>query len=294
MAGFKKGQGATEYLVLAAVAVLIAMVAMTLLGGSFSGISDAKANQNQLYWRSVGPISITESSAGNGILTMNVKNVGNSPLSITRLVSGGGNFVDSSETRQIQPGDGIKITTTYSALAPTSDCLSTASSTGAYGMVSFDRFGFGYDFSISGNTISGTQVGPFLTVPCISPAISTCPECKKEEKCCNPDGISPYCYDESAGEVCDNCLGACNYAEQICCLGMKTPSCRNNGEVCGEGLACFGKTCGSFQSYFCCADSGECLPFGSSCENALGPCQNECAADEQCVIGEYDYVCIKS
>ena len=47
-----KGQGATEYLVLLAVVLIVAMVAIALLG-FFPGLSyDAKKSESDSYWRS--------------------------------------------------------------------------------------------------------------------------------------------------------------------------------------------------------------------------------------------------
>ncbi|MCX8163693.1 MAG: hypothetical protein N3D10_04050 [Candidatus Micrarchaeota archaeon] len=48
---FKKGQGATEYLVLLAVVLIVAMVAIALLGFFPGMASDAKITQSDTYWR---------------------------------------------------------------------------------------------------------------------------------------------------------------------------------------------------------------------------------------------------
>lgn len=69
-----KGQGATEYLVLLAVVLIIALVSIALLG-FFPGLAtDAQITQSAAYWRSeVRPYAIIDSSAqsSNG----NVNNV---------------------------------------------------------------------------------------------------------------------------------------------------------------------------------------------------------------------------
>jgi hypothetical protein len=75
MIGFKKGQGATEYLVLLAVVLIVAMVAIALLG-FFPGLaSGAKEAQTDTYWRGQArPFSIQEhaqaSTSQNLILTI--------------------------------------------------------------------------------------------------------------------------------------------------------------------------------------------------------------------------------
>ena len=61
MAFQMKGQGATEYLVLLAVVLIIALVSISLLG-FFPGLaSDAKITQSSTYWRGeAAPISIQD------------------------------------------------------------------------------------------------------------------------------------------------------------------------------------------------------------------------------------------
>jgi hypothetical protein len=59
------GQGATEYLVLLAVVLIIALVAIALLG-FFPGLSnDAKYTQNRAYWESQSPIAIVDGVAAD-------------------------------------------------------------------------------------------------------------------------------------------------------------------------------------------------------------------------------------
>jgi len=60
---FKKGQGATEYLVLLAVVLVIALVALALLGDVFGRSGDVKITSSQAYWSSVAPLSIIGASA---------------------------------------------------------------------------------------------------------------------------------------------------------------------------------------------------------------------------------------
>ncbi len=58
-----RAQGATEYLVLLAVVLIIALVGIALLGFFPGTASDAQIAESQIYWRSASPISITESAA---------------------------------------------------------------------------------------------------------------------------------------------------------------------------------------------------------------------------------------
>jgi hypothetical protein len=89
------GQGATEYLVLLAVVLIVALVSVALLGFFPGMASDAQATQSQMYWRSTSPISIEEWNAryvmvwdGATIPTWIVKNNGAYPIRITKLLGG--------------------------------------------------------------------------------------------------------------------------------------------------------------------------------------------------------------
>ena len=65
-----KAQGATEYLVLLAVVLIVALVSVALLGFFPGMASDAQITQSQMYWKSATPVAIVENAArttiGNG------------------------------------------------------------------------------------------------------------------------------------------------------------------------------------------------------------------------------------
>ena len=92
-----KGQGATEYLVLLAVVLIVALVSVALLG-FFPGMAmDSKLTQSKTYWSSASPISIVEAGArfvydagaGNFTFTyFRIRNNGNYPISITKILAG--------------------------------------------------------------------------------------------------------------------------------------------------------------------------------------------------------------
>ena len=93
MARFKKnGQGATEYLVLLAVVLIVALVSVALLGFFPGMASDAQMTQSRTYWTSAQPISIIESGAGayssnaNTYLYLRMRNSGAYPIRITGVV----------------------------------------------------------------------------------------------------------------------------------------------------------------------------------------------------------------
>ena len=55
-----RAQGATEYLVLLAVVLVIALVSVALLGFFPGMASDAQETQGKIYWQGASPIAITE------------------------------------------------------------------------------------------------------------------------------------------------------------------------------------------------------------------------------------------
>jgi len=56
------GQGATEYLVLLAVVLIVALVSVALLGFFPGMASDAQVTQSQTYWQSAQPIAVVETA----------------------------------------------------------------------------------------------------------------------------------------------------------------------------------------------------------------------------------------
>ena len=89
-------QGATEYLVLLAVVLIVALVSVALLGFFPGMASDARITQSQAYWKSASPISIVESggktSSSDGIVRpyLRLRNTGVYPIRITGVVGADG------------------------------------------------------------------------------------------------------------------------------------------------------------------------------------------------------------
>ncbi|MFA6327971.1 MAG: class III signal peptide-containing protein [Candidatus Micrarchaeia archaeon] len=99
MAFLNRGQGATEYLVLLAVVLIIALVAIMLLGYFPGMATDAKITQSNTYWRGEArPFAITEAninSSGHGsFLLQNME--ANGPFIVTLLQVG--SYNNSSNT----------------------------------------------------------------------------------------------------------------------------------------------------------------------------------------------------
>ena len=87
---FRKGQGATEYLVLLAVVLIIALVSIALLG-FFPGLSgDARITQSDSYWRGTArPFAITDHVQTGTSLTLVLLNTESQSETITNMTVGG-------------------------------------------------------------------------------------------------------------------------------------------------------------------------------------------------------------
>jgi hypothetical protein len=91
------GQGATEYLVLLAVVLIVALVSVALLGFFPGMASDSQRQQSEIYWRSASPIAITEwaakaySTNGYTYPYFRVRNTGAYPIRIIGVVGSDGN-----------------------------------------------------------------------------------------------------------------------------------------------------------------------------------------------------------
>ena len=83
--GIFRGQGATEYLVLLAVVLIVALVSVALLGFFPGMASDARISQSQSYWRGQArPFAILENSLTATTGTLVLQNVeANGPYTIT-------------------------------------------------------------------------------------------------------------------------------------------------------------------------------------------------------------------
>ncbi|MCX6770121.1 MAG: hypothetical protein NT051_05625 [Candidatus Micrarchaeota archaeon] len=108
MAVHIRGQGATEYLVLLAVVLIIALVSIALLG-FFPGMSsDAKITQSSSYWQSASPLAILShsiSANGNGTIVIRNNDASGTltmtAISIGSTTTSGSYSFGSGETRNI-------------------------------------------------------------------------------------------------------------------------------------------------------------------------------------------------
>ena len=203
------GQGATEYLVLLAVVLIVALVSVALLGFFPGMASDAQAAQSQAYWQSAQPIAMTEWAAkvyspnGGTYPYFRVRNGGAYPIRITGIVGGDGAQATTfySDLRCGIPSDGYHNISDYYYLAPGEEkyfaevsayglaCnrnikAATSASEGRYvggatsvcanstalpGTLAFNSFGFEYVEYIDSQQITKRQIGKQVVIKCLPP-----------------------------------------------------------------------------------------------------------------------------
>jgi hypothetical protein len=204
-----KAQGATEYLVLLAVVLIIALVSVALLGFFPGMASDAQMTQSQAYWKSATPIAIVESGAAFDTSTGYIRpyirmvNAGAYPIRLTAVIGadgakntmfyGGagicgfnGTYYNISDYFYLGPGE-----ETYFARktafgtpcdrivyprtgASTNEWLGGASSvcqnsSASPGMLDYRSLGFEYIEYIEGQMITKKQIGKDFIVKCREP-----------------------------------------------------------------------------------------------------------------------------
>jgi len=202
-----KGQGATEYLVLLAVVLIVALVSVALLGFFPGMASDAQVTQSQAYWKSAQPISIAEGGAlyrslnGLTYLYLRVKNAGAYPVRITGVVGSDGgkatqfegtncgatNPSSMSDYLYLGPGEEKYLATSsmfgtacdwriYAITgASTSAQIGGASSicqnsSASPGTVDYKSLGFEYiEYLDNGQQITKRQIGKDFIVKCLPP-----------------------------------------------------------------------------------------------------------------------------
>ena len=199
-----RAQGATEYLVLLAVVLVIALVAIALLG-FFPGMSsDAKETESKTYWLSATPIAVVEIGAKVApalptatVPYIRLRNTGTYPIRITKLLAASasinqsynGTFADISGYAYLAPGEETFLgSTSYFALPRnreiavfvigSSACTNNARLCGATsicnppgepskGTLVLKDFGFEYIAYIEGVQITKRQISKDLVVKCI-------------------------------------------------------------------------------------------------------------------------------
>jgi hypothetical protein len=201
----RAGQGATEYLVLLAVVLIVALVSVALLGFFPGMTSDAQITQSQMYWRGAGPVAITESAAvyynGNVYPYLRIKNNGAYPIRIASIVGADGlratifrspgsscgapDGSNLSDYYYMAPGEekyfdanmfGMPCvwfvyavttgSTSYNVGGASSLCQNSSSSPG---YLDYKTIGFEYIEYIEGQQITKRQIGKDLIIKCREP-----------------------------------------------------------------------------------------------------------------------------
>jgi hypothetical protein len=188
------GQGATEYLVLLAVVLIVALVSVALLGFFPSMASDAQMTQSKMYWSGASPIAIKEwdvkyYSSSLSTPYLRVVNTGAYPIRITKLLGAGGQWINGTcatgtfyDLYYLAPGEEKYFA--YAGKYPglpdrdvdfwlsgsSSGCSFKASSSictaAGVGTLVVNDFGFEYIEYIEGQPITKRQVGKPLIIKC--------------------------------------------------------------------------------------------------------------------------------
>jgi len=193
-----KAQGATEYLVLLAVVLIVALVSVALLGFFPSMASDAQITQSQAYWQGASPIAITEFDATTdsnyGLPYLRVRNSGAYPIRITKIL-GNGNWINGTNVNSVSdlisdyfymaPGEekyfgwtgawnlpANRVVYFYQGSGTSSACFLYGASSicstnsAAPGTLAMKDFGFEYRAYINGRHSTKRQIGKPLIIKC--------------------------------------------------------------------------------------------------------------------------------
>jgi len=189
-----KGQGATEYLVLLAVVLIVALVSVALLGFFPSMASDAQIAQSQAYWRSATPLAVidagtryyTDSGGNLSCINIVIRNTGAYPIRLSKIWGGGANISKyrdrpaGSVARdisglQLAPGEEmcfsgtcgsctghefwVGTSTSYSSTSIVLAGASTICNPDSTGQLLIKDFGFEYTQTVEGQVVTKRQMG---------------------------------------------------------------------------------------------------------------------------------------
>ena len=99
---FPRGQGATEYLVILSVVLVVALVVLSLIGGFFPQAGGLSNTQSRSYWLSAQPFGIGDAAqTGQSNISLVVQNNLAQELvlsSVNLSFRGGASFINNSQT----------------------------------------------------------------------------------------------------------------------------------------------------------------------------------------------------
>jgi uncharacterized protein (UPF0333 family) len=114
---YSKGQVSTEYLVILAVVLVVALVVVYLVGGFSSLGSSSLATQSMSYWGGATPLAITAIKvASPNTVSLQVTNDGLQSLTVTQI-NVNGTLTGLSGTLTFNPGQSNVITGTLATTA---------------------------------------------------------------------------------------------------------------------------------------------------------------------------------
>jgi hypothetical protein len=143
-----KGQGSTEYLVILAVVLVVALIVIGLLG-QFTGFGTAGLEQqSRVYWQGASPFSITNAKVADGAVSLEMQNKLSQKLILTDVTFDAASINDTLGNITFSPGQ------TVTVVGNTSPC--TGLDTGATYQVNSVVFTYNVG-GITGQTQSGDK-----------------------------------------------------------------------------------------------------------------------------------------
>jgi uncharacterized protein (UPF0333 family) len=112
---YSKGQVSTEYLVILAVVLVVALVVVYLVGGFSSLGAGSLQTQSQNYWGSTAPFSITTMKASGTAMNLEVVNNDLSQLILTDVQINGASVSPAGVPLTFNSGQDIVLNTTLAA-----------------------------------------------------------------------------------------------------------------------------------------------------------------------------------
>jgi|GEM_PF-1418480 len=198
-----RGQGATEYLVLLAVVLIIALVAVALLAFLPGTAADSRVAESQGYWKGASPLAITASSATRDPYStvhypfMKIQNTGTNPIRLRQIVAGTNTISTYTNTVTgqtgnlltditIAPGKSVcfggfnsgcpylvrmtPLSSTYTGSDGLAALSTMCDSTTGAGVFTVDKLGFVFDQISGGNAVTMRMDGK-------ASLIATCGSC---------------------------------------------------------------------------------------------------------------------
>ena len=201
------GQGATEYLLILAAVLIVAVVAITILAGAPASTYDIRSSTSATYWRSqASPFLITDQNlSADGILTLALMNSGPSALQITSMNVSGTGMNTSSSTVPLSVGGGKQaLVTVY---------LNGSCSPGQVYELAVNMTLVNLDSELPARTQSGAE--PLVgrcnlasVLPSPPPPPPPPGGLPNGAACSNPNQcLSHHCHNTDVGKICVECEG---------------------------------------------------------------------------------------